>query len=113
MKLASITAALLNVILLAGCCPQRARTHLKRTVDQFAFVEVGMPMTVVRDRVGMPDLPYRGQIRWRYALADGSEVAIAAEADRPPYSIETWRVIWVGQERDDQWLWVRPPELLK
>ena len=59
---------------LVGC-----RTHSTRTADQFAFLEVGMPMTVVSNRVGLPDLPYRGQIRWRYSLADGSEMAIVAE----------------------------------
>jgi hypothetical protein len=93
---------------LAGC-----RTPSRRTVDQFAFLEVGMPMTVVSNRVGMPDLPYRGQIRWRYSLSDGSEMAIVAKAEREPYTFETWRVVWFGQRRDDKWLWLKPPELLK
>ena len=60
--------------LLVGC-----RTHSKRTVDQFAFLEVGMPLNVVTNRVGMPDRGYRGQIRLRYDLADGSEMVIVSD----------------------------------
>jgi len=93
---------------LVGC-----RTYSQRTVDQFTFLEVGMPMTVVSNHVGMPDLPYRGQIRWRYALSDGSEMAIVADGGEPDYSFETWRVVWFGQSRGDKWLWVKPPEVLK
>jgi len=93
---------------LFGC-----RTRSTRTVGQFAFLEVGMPMTVVRNRVGMPDLRYGGQIRWRYSLADGSEMAIVAEAEREPYTFETWRVVWFGQSRDGKWIWIKPPEVLK
>ncbi len=96
------------VLLVVGC-----RTHSKRTVDQFAFLQIGMPMTVVSNRVGMPDLPYRGQIRWRYSLADGSELVIIAEAEKEPYTFETWRVVCFGQERGDKWLWAKPPEALK
>jgi|GEM_PF-5907255 hypothetical protein len=77
------------------------RTHSKRTVDQFAFLEIGTPMTVVSNRVGMPDLPYRGQIRWRYSLADGSEMVIIAESEKEPYTFETWRVVFFGQWRGD------------
>ena len=94
--------------LLAGC-----RTQSKRTVDQFAFLEVGMPMTVVSNRVGSPDRYIRGQIRWRYDLADGSQMEIVARAEKAPYSFETWRVVWFGQSRGDKWLWVKPPEVLQ
>ena len=95
-------------LLVVGC-----RTHSKRTVDQFAFLEIGMPMTVVSNRVGMPDLPYRGQIRWRYSLGDGSEMVIIAEGEKEPYTFETWRVVFFGQYRGDKWLWGKPPEELK
>src|SRR3954468_16246209 len=101
-------ALLAVVAFVVGC-----RTGPHRTVDQFAFLEVGMPMTVVSNRVGMPDLPYRGQIRWRYSLADGSEMAVVADAEREPYTFETWRVVWFGQRRGEKWLWVKPPEILK
>ena len=94
--------------LLVGC-----RTHSTRTAVQFAFLEVGMPITVVSNRVGTPDLPYSGQIRWRYSLADGSEMAIVAKAEKEPYTFETWRVVWFGQSRDGEWMWVKPPEILK
>ena len=105
MRLFSLVVVLVFVV---GC-----RTRPNRTVDQFAFLEVGMPMTVVSNRVGLPDLPYRGQIRWRYGLADGSEMAIAAKAEREPCTFETWRVIWFGRQRGDKWLWVKPAESLK
>ncbi len=94
--------------LLVGC-----RTRSTRTAEQFSFLEVGMPMTVVSNRVGMPDLPHRGQIRWRYSLADGSEIAVVAKAEREPYTFETWRVVWFGQSRDGKWMWRQPPEILK
>jgi len=93
------------VLLVVGC-----RTHSKRTVDQFAFLEIGMPMTVVSNRVGMPDLPYRGQIRWRYSLADGSEMAIVSDGGD---TFESWRVWWFGQSRGDKWVWIKPAEVLK
>ena len=91
--------------LAVGC-----RTHSKRTVDQFEFVEIGMPMTVVSNRIGMPDLPYRGQIRWRYRLADGSEMAIVSDGGE---TFENWRVTWFGQWRGDKWLWAKPADALE
>ena len=91
--------------LVVGC-----RTHSKRTVDQFGFVEIGIPMTVVSNRVGMPDLPYRGQIRWRYSLADDSEMDIVSDGGE---NFESWRVTWFGQRRGDRWLWAKPPEVLQ
>src|SRR4026209_2416136 len=91
--------------LLIGWCIDRTRT-----AEQFAFLEIGMPMTVVSNRVGMPDLPYRGQIRWRYSLADRSEMVIIAKGSEPDYSFGTWRVVWFGQSRRNKWLWVKPPE---
>ena len=94
--------------LLVGC-----RTRSTRIAEQFAFLEVGMPMTVVSNRVGMPDLPYRGQIQWRYSLVDGSEIAVVAKAEREPYTFETWRVVWFGQSRDCKWIWIQPLEILK
>ena len=94
--------------LVVGC-----RTQSTRTADQFTFLEIGMPMTVVSNRVGMPDLPYRGQIRWRYSLSDGSEMVVIAEGEKEPYTFETWRVVFFGQSRGDKWLWGKPPEELK
>ena len=91
--------------LLAGC-----RTHGKRTVDQFAFLEVGMPMTVVSNRLGLWDRGYRGQIRWRYDLADGSEMVIVSDGGE---TFEAWRVTWFGQSRGGKWLWAKPPEVLQ
>ena len=94
-----------TVVSVVGC-----HTRGKRTVDEFAFLEIGMPMTVVSNRVGMPDLPYRGQIRWRYGLADGSEMTVVSEGGD---TFESWRVRWFGQTRGDKWLWVTPTEALK
>jgi hypothetical protein len=58
---------------LLGCS-----TQSKGTIDQFAFLEVGMPSSVVANRVGIPDRGYREQIRLRYDLADGSEMVIVS-----------------------------------
>lgn len=90
---------------LVGC-----RSHIKRTVEQFSFVDVGMPLSLVTNRVGAPDRGYRGQIRLRYDLADGSEMVIVSEGGE---SFEKWRVWWFGQSRDGEWIWVKPPEILK
>jgi len=84
-----------------------------RTVAQFDFLKVDMPFTVVSNRVGMPDLPYRGQLRWRYSLADGSEMAIAGKPDGDAYTWQTCRVMWFGQSRDGKWIWIKPPDVLK
>jgi hypothetical protein len=91
--------------LAVGC-----HTHSKRTVEQFDFLELGMSMTVVSNRVGVSELPCRGQIRWRYSLADGSEMFIIARPEREPYTFETWRVVRYGQSRDGKWLWTKPPD---
>ena len=104
--IAPIAAAVAS--LLVAC--RAHNTHSKRTVEQFSFLEVGMPMTVVSNRVGPPDRGYRGQIRWRYDLADGSEMVITADSGEPDYSFATWRVIWFGQQRGDKWLWLKPAE---
>ena len=84
---------------LVGC-----RTHSKRTADQFAFLEVGMPLSVVTNRVGAPDRGYRGQIRLRYDLADGSEMVVVSDGGD---TFEDWRVWWFGQSRGDKWLWIK------
>jgi len=101
---------LLSVIgaFLVGCGARNART-----VEQFDFLKVGMPFTVVSNRVGMPDLPYRGQMRWRYRLADGSEMAVVGESEGEPYTWQTYRVLWFGQSRDGKWMWIKPPGILK
>lgn len=93
---------------LVGC-----RAHSTRTVGQFDFLKVDMPLTVVSNRVGMPDLPYHGQMRWRYSLADGSEMTIAAKTEGDPYTWQTYRVMWFGQSRDGKWIWIQPPDILK
>src|SRR5438067_944721 len=93
------------VAVLVGC-----RTHSKRTADQFSFLEVGMPLSVVTNRVGTPDRGYRGQIRLRYDLADGSEMVIVSDGGA---TFESWRVTWFGQSRGNKWLWVKPSEVLK
>ena len=90
---------------LVGC-----RMHSMRTADQFAFLEVGMPLSVVTNRVGTPDRSYRGQIRLAYDLADGSEMNIVSDGGE---TRESWRVTWFGQRRGDKWLWAKPPEVLK
>jgi hypothetical protein len=103
-----ILLAFLALALAVGC-----RSPSKRTVDQFTFLAIGTPMTVVSNRVGIPDYTYRGVIRWDYNLADGSAMAIVAEGAREPYTFETWQVIWFGQSRGRQWLWTNPPEVSK
>ena len=92
--------------MLVGC-----RTHSTRTLDQFAFLEVGTPLTVVTNRLGLPDLCPRGQIRLHYRLADGSEMVIVSDGGSEFY--EAWRVSWFGQRRGTNWLWAKPPEVLK
>ena len=94
--------------LLLGC-----RTHSNRTADQFAFLEIGVPMTVVSNRVGMPDRTYRGLIRWDYGLADGSVISIIARGAEEPYTFETWRVVWFGQARGGEWIWTKASEVSK
>jgi hypothetical protein len=91
--------------MLVGC-----RTNSARTADQFAFLEVGIPLTFVTNRVGMPDLCPRGQIRLQYKLADGSEMVIVSDGGEIR---EDWRVAWFGQRRGTNWLWAKPPEVLK
>ena len=97
MRLLMVFAA---AVVLVGC-----RTHPKRTVDQFAFLEVGMPLTAVTNRVGAPDRGYRGQIRLRYDLADGSEMVIVSDGGE---IFENWYVWWFGQSRGGKWFWIKP-----
>ena len=97
MKLVLIFIAMTALV---GC-----RTHSKRVVDQFAFLEVGMPLSVVTNRVGIPDRGYRGQIRLRYDLPDESEMVIVSDGGE---TFEEWRVWWFGQSRGDKWLWIKP-----
>lgn len=91
---------------------KRSPVDRRRTVDQFAFLEVGMPLTTVKDRVGWPDFQIRGLGGWGYKLADGSDIIIAImRAQKPPYSYETWRIAWLGQSRNNEWLWRTPFDL--
>jgi len=96
----------LGAALLVGC-----RTHSKRTANQFAFLEVGMPLSVVTDRVGKPDRTYWGQIRLGYFLADGSVMDIVSDGGEE--GRENWRVTWFGQRRGTNWLWAKPPEVIQ
>jgi hypothetical protein len=88
-------------VLLAGCQPRTSRT-----VEQFSFLELGMPVSVVTNRVGQPDRSYRGQYRLRYDLADGTEMVVAAHYVRE-FEPDAQRVFWFGQSREGDWLWVK------
>jgi hypothetical protein len=99
---------LLAVFSFIGC-----RSHSNRTVDQFAFLELGMPIDVVTNRVGQPDRGYRGQYRLRYDLADGSEMVVTLH-HKEGYSSDLsspdfWRVYWFGQWRGTNWVWLKEP----
>jgi len=89
-----------------GCRP-----HSKRTVDQFAFLELGMPIDVVTNRVGQPDRVYRGYCRIGYYLSDGSELSVAfhhkAEYSPDLSSPDFWRVWWFGQWRGTNLIWLK------
>ena len=91
--------------LLVGCHPPSKRTVVSnRTVDEFSFLELGMSINVVTNRLGQPDRGYRGQYRLRYDLADGTEMVITAH-DVSEFEPDAQRVYWFGQSRDGNWLW--------
>jgi hypothetical protein len=60
---------------LTGC-----QRPVGRTVEQFQFLQPGMAITQVVNRVGEPDLEVGyGQINWIYKLADGSQLNIVPQ----------------------------------
>jgi hypothetical protein len=90
---------------LVGC-----RTQHTRSTTQFDFLQGGMAMTVVTNRVGLPDRELgSGQLRWEYDLADGSQLVILPQIG-DYQDLATWQVAWFGQRRGTNWLWTKPKD---
>ena len=91
--------------LLAGC-----QRPAGRTVEQFQFLQPGMAITEVVNRVGQPDMEVGyGQVSWIYKLADGSQLNIVPQFS--DYTNRaTWRVAYVSQYRGTNLLWVKPAD---
>jgi len=92
-------------LVFAGC-----QRPVRRTVEQFQFLQPGVAITEVVTRVGKPDMEVGyGQVSWIYNLADGSELLIA-----PQFSDYTdkgsWRVAYFSQHRGTNLLWTKPSD---
>jgi hypothetical protein len=106
MRLVSRYLVVAVVAVLVGCQQQ----HAGRSVRQFEFLQPGMAITDVTNRVGSPDRESgSGQVRWEYDLADGSQMVITPEFTDYK-SLSTWRVAYFGQYRGTNWLWSKPGE---
>ena len=96
----------LLILFIVGVAMVGCKQHSKRTVDQFKFLELWMPVNDVTNRLGQPDRGYRGQYRLRYDLADGTEMVITGHYVEE-YAPNTERVYWFGQRRGTDWLWLK------
>lgn len=101
----------LHILLAVTAVVVGCSTRITRTPDQFSFLEIGTPLSVVTNRLGQPDRFPRGQIRLEYDLADGSEMVIVSKGGSEVFA--DWRIAWFGQRRGTNWLWAKPPERLK
>jgi len=81
-----------------------------RSADHFQFLQSGMAMGIVTNRVGQPDRQLgSGQVRWEYDLADGSQRVIFPTSSAFG-DVSTWQVAWFGQQRGTDWLWTKPAD---
>jgi len=93
----SIQRWLVAAVLLAGC---GNRHKTARTADDFRFVEVGMTMREITNRVGVPDTHAgSGVFRWEYYLADGSRLLICPKGlqNSDFGDLGAWVVTGLGQ----------------
>ena len=90
---------------LAGC-----QRPVGRTVEKFQFLQPGMAIAEVVNRVGRPDMEVGyGQVSWIYKLADGSQLSIVPQFS--DYTNRaTWRVAYFCQYRGANLLWVKPAD---
>jgi hypothetical protein len=96
---------LFTAAVLLGC-----QTQHSRTAKQFEFLQGGMQMTAVTNRVGLPDRELgSGQLRWEYDLSDGSQLIILPQIGDYE-NLATWQVAWFGQRRGTNWLWTKPED---
>jgi len=120
-------ALILTVAVLVGCEPRHTLTGAKvkpdaipgyqlpqlrptrwRTAEQFQFLQGGMSLSIVTNRVGRPDRELgSGQLRWEYDLADNSEMIILP-AIGDYRDLSTWHVAWWGQRRGTNFSWTKP-----
>jgi hypothetical protein len=90
---------------LAGC-----QRPAGRTLEQFQFLQPGMAITQVVNRVGEPDLEVGyGQVNWIYKLADGSQLNIVPQFNDYTNRV-TWRIAYFSQYRGTNLLWTKPPD---
>jgi hypothetical protein len=101
---------MLAAVAFAGCAVRHTST---RTVEEFRFLQFGMTMHEVTNRIGAPDrLGGRGVPRWEYDLRDGSQIFIIPDS-RTSESITNfavWTVYGFAQVKDNNWLWERWPD---
>jgi hypothetical protein len=103
----NIQRSLVMAVLLIGCGNRHKSTL--RAVD-FQFVEVGMTMREITNRVGVPDrYAGTGVFRWEYCLADGSRILILPkERQNSDFGdLGAWVVTGIGQHDGTNWLWTK------
>ncbi len=90
---------------LAGC-----QRPAGRSAEQFQFLQPGMAINEVVNRVGEPDMEVGyGQVSWIYKLVDGSELIIDPRfSDYTNRS--TWSVAYFSQYRGTNLLWAKPAD---
>jgi hypothetical protein len=115
---------------LAGC-----QRPAGRTADQFQFLQAGMAITEITNRVGLPDRQSgSGQESWAYNLSDGSSIIITlmvmpdymgqlslherlrndlspkAKQYTDPNKMPDFRVAYFSQYRGTNRLWTKPAD---
>jgi hypothetical protein len=82
-----------------------------RTVEDFAFLQVGTSMHEVTNRVGVPDrMGGRGAMRWEYDLHDGSQMLLFPHGfQRDGIEALGAFVCGIAQVKKGKWLWEKWP----
>jgi hypothetical protein len=102
---------LLNVmalVVLLGCSSRPGRL---RAAEPFLWLQPGMTMQEVTNKVGAPDRHAgSGVFRWEYDLADGSTIMVFPGPGDPqnPYQFQDFtssKVARIVQRRGTNWLW--------